>query len=150
MKPPLVCGTQHSLRGKWEMIKLNTLSSPLSSSPTIFVADISPPAQGVDHRHVQKELGNVVVRLHNPVVLSPTAIQVTWTVRVAFFSSFLINLGVQRGFQSSPRPPFVLREGILFRVFLKTAALEYCNSRLKSEPTSNSCQVLSLTTVNFK
>lgn len=43
--------------------------------------DISPPAQGVDHRHVQKELGDVIVRLHNPVVLSPTTIQVTWTVR---------------------------------------------------------------------
>lgn len=86
MKPRLVCGTQQSLRGKWVMIEFNTLSSPLSSSPAILVADISPPAQGVDHRHVQKELGNVVVRLHNPVVLSPTAIQVTWTVRVAFFS----------------------------------------------------------------
>lgn len=43
-------------------------------------ADISPPAKGVDHRHVQKELGEVIVRLHNPVVLSPTTIQVTWTV----------------------------------------------------------------------
>ncbi|TKS80768.1 Roundabout -like protein 2 [Collichthys lucidus] len=42
--------------------------------------NISPPAQGVDHRHVQKELGEVIVRLHNPVVLSPTTIQVTWTV----------------------------------------------------------------------
>lgn len=44
------------------------------------LTDISPPAQGVDHRHVQKELGEVIVRLHNPVVLSPTTIQVTWTV----------------------------------------------------------------------
>lgn len=65
------------------MIEFTSPASPLSSSP-LFLADISPPAQGVDHRHVQKELGNVVVRLHNPVVLSPTAIQVTWTVRVAF------------------------------------------------------------------
>lgn len=55
----------------------------LTASVFLFLADISPPAQGVDHRHVQKELGNVVVRLHNPVVLSPTAIQVTWTVRAA-------------------------------------------------------------------
>lgn len=45
------------------------------------LADISPPAQGVDHRQVQKELGDVIVRLHNPVVLTPTTIQVTWTVR---------------------------------------------------------------------
>ncbi|NXK50975.1 ROBO2 protein, partial [Chauna torquata] len=42
--------------------------------------DISPPAQGVDHRQVQKELGDVIVRLHNPVVLTPTTVQVTWTV----------------------------------------------------------------------
>ncbi|KAG9328812.1 hypothetical protein JZ751_010315, partial [Albula glossodonta] len=42
--------------------------------------DISPPVPGVDHRHVQKELSEVIVRLHNPVVLSPTTVQVTWTV----------------------------------------------------------------------
>lgn len=42
--------------------------------------DISPPAQGVDHRQVQKELGDVIVRLHIPVVLTPTTVQVTWTV----------------------------------------------------------------------
>lgn len=51
--------------------------------PARFLVDISPPAQGVDHRHVQKELGEVIVRLHNPVVLSPTTIQVTWTVSIA-------------------------------------------------------------------
>lgn len=58
---------------KWEMSF--SLSILFSSS-----LDISPPAQGVDHRHVQKELGEVIVRLHNPVVLSPTTIQVSWTV----------------------------------------------------------------------
>lgn len=42
--------------------------------------DISPTAQGVDHRRVQKELGDVVVTMHNPVVLSSTSVQVTWTV----------------------------------------------------------------------
>lgn len=42
--------------------------------------DISPTAQGVDHRRVQKELGDVVVSMHNPVVLSSTSVQVTWTV----------------------------------------------------------------------
>lgn len=44
------------------------------------VTDISPTAQGVDHRRVQKELGDVVVNMHNPVVLSSTSVQVTWTV----------------------------------------------------------------------
>ncbi|KAI1893574.1 hypothetical protein AGOR_G00125120 [Albula goreensis] len=56
------------------------LSDPSPMSEPVRTQDISPPAQGVDHRHVQKELGEVIVRLHNPVVLSPTSIQVTWTV----------------------------------------------------------------------
>lgn len=45
-------------------------------------SDISPTVQGVDHRRVQKELGDVVVSMHNPVVLSSTSVQVTWTVRI--------------------------------------------------------------------
>ncbi|XP_062275696.1 roundabout homolog 2 isoform X7 [Scomber scombrus] len=56
------------------------LSDPSPMSEPVRTQDISPPAQGVDHRHVQKELGEVIVRLHNPVVQSPTTIQVTWTV----------------------------------------------------------------------
>ncbi|XP_057206392.1 roundabout homolog 2 isoform X11 [Triplophysa rosa] len=56
------------------------LSDPSPMSEPVRTQDISPPAQGVDHRQVQKELGEVIVRLHNPVVLSPTTIQVTWTV----------------------------------------------------------------------
>ncbi|XP_062417217.1 roundabout homolog 2 isoform X6 [Pungitius pungitius] len=56
------------------------LSDPSPMSDPVRTQDISPPAQGVDHRHVQKELGEVMVRLHAPVVLSPTTIQVTWTV----------------------------------------------------------------------
>ncbi|XP_058269717.1 roundabout homolog 2 isoform X11 [Hemibagrus wyckioides] len=56
------------------------LSDPSPMSEPVRTQDISPPAKGVDHRHVQKELGEVIVRLHNPVVLSPTTIQVTWTV----------------------------------------------------------------------
>lgn len=122
-----------------------TLWSHLCLSPqSLFLADISPPAQGVDHRHVQKELGNVMVRLHNPVVLGPTTIQVTWTVRAAKNSSGRLNcvylrlvyllpfilftpsvvttkLTADEG--SSPRLPFVLCQEILFRVFLKKAAL---------------------------
>ncbi|XP_062872443.1 roundabout homolog 2 isoform X3 [Trichomycterus rosablanca] len=56
------------------------LSDPSPMSEPVRTQDISPPAKGVDHRHVQKELGEVIVRLHNPVVLSPTTIQATWTV----------------------------------------------------------------------
>uniref|UniRef100_A0A2K5MR26 Roundabout guidance receptor 2 n=1 Tax=Cercocebus atys TaxID=9531 RepID=A0A2K5MR26_CERAT len=56
------------------------LSDPSPMSDPVRTQDISPPAQGVDHRQVQKELGDVLVRLHNPVVLTPTTVQVTWTV----------------------------------------------------------------------
>ncbi|XP_076974829.1 roundabout homolog 2 isoform X5 [Tamandua tetradactyla] len=56
------------------------LSDPSPVSDPVRTQDISPPAQGVDHRQVQKELGDVVVRLHTPVVLTPTTVQVTWTV----------------------------------------------------------------------
>ncbi|KAK2509455.1 hypothetical protein MC885_012191, partial [Smutsia gigantea] len=55
-------------------------SGETSWSAVLEVTDISPPAQGVDHRQVQKELGDVIVRLHIPVVLTPTTVQVTWTV----------------------------------------------------------------------
>ncbi|XP_041128088.1 roundabout homolog 2-like isoform X1 [Polyodon spathula] len=56
------------------------LSDPSPITDPVRTQDISPPAQGVDHRHVQRELGEVIIRLHNPVVLTPTTIQVTWTV----------------------------------------------------------------------
>uniref|UniRef100_A0A8C0LMV1 Roundabout guidance receptor 2 n=1 Tax=Canis lupus dingo TaxID=286419 RepID=A0A8C0LMV1_CANLU len=56
------------------------LSDPSPMSDPVRTQDISPPAQGVDHRQVQKELGDVIVRLHTPVVLTPTTVQVTWTV----------------------------------------------------------------------
>lgn len=45
-----------------------------------FLIDVSPTRQGVDHRQVQRELGDVVVQLQEPVVLTSTTIQVTWTV----------------------------------------------------------------------
>ncbi|XP_038829618.1 roundabout homolog 2-like [Salvelinus namaycush] len=63
-------------------LRVRTTGAPAWSShkDNYTYTNISPPAQGVDHRHVQKELGEVIVRLHNPVVLSPTTIQVTWTV----------------------------------------------------------------------
>ncbi|XP_062934048.1 roundabout homolog 2 [Cynocephalus volans] len=56
------------------------LSDPSPMSDPVRTQDISPPAQGVDHRQVQKELGDVIVRLHTPVALTPTTVQVTWTV----------------------------------------------------------------------
>ncbi len=37
--------------------------------------------QGVDHRHIQRELGDVVIHLHTPNVLSSSAVRVQWMVR---------------------------------------------------------------------
>ncbi|PIO05614.1 hypothetical protein AB205_0124990, partial [Aquarana catesbeiana] len=62
-------------------INAEGLSDPSPMSDPVRTQDISPTVQGVDHRQVQKELGDVIVRLHNPVVLSPTTIQVSWAVR---------------------------------------------------------------------
>lgn len=45
-----------------------------------IVADIPPTSQGVDHKQVQRELGNVVLHLHNPTILSSSSIEVHWTV----------------------------------------------------------------------
>ncbi|MED6231794.1 Roundabout 2, partial [Ataeniobius toweri] len=55
------------------------LGDPSPMSEPVRTQDISPTVQGVDHRRVQKELGDVVVNMHNPVVLSSTSVQVTWT-----------------------------------------------------------------------
>ncbi|XP_063058470.1 roundabout homolog 2-like [Engraulis encrasicolus] len=56
------------------------LGDPSPMSDPVRTKDISPPAEGVDHRRVQQELGDVVVSMHNPVVLSSTSVRVTWTV----------------------------------------------------------------------
>ncbi|XP_056140183.1 roundabout homolog 2-like [Lampris incognitus] len=56
------------------------LGDPSPMSEPVRTQDISPTAQGVDHRRVQKELGDVVVSMHNPVVHSSTSVQVTWKV----------------------------------------------------------------------
>lgn len=36
--------------------------------------------EGVDHRQVQRELGDVSVYLQKPVILSPTSARLSWTV----------------------------------------------------------------------
>ncbi|KAL0994173.1 hypothetical protein UPYG_G00118740 [Umbra pygmaea] len=56
------------------------IGDPSPMSEPVRTQDISPPVQGVDHRRVQKELGDVLVSMHNPVVISSTTVQVTWTV----------------------------------------------------------------------
>ncbi|TMS14216.1 Roundabout-like protein 1 [Larimichthys crocea] len=43
-------------------------------------ADSTSTMQGVDHRHIQRELGDVVIHLHTPAVLSSSAVRVQWMV----------------------------------------------------------------------
>nr|XP_015197453.1 PREDICTED: roundabout homolog 1 isoform X3 [Lepisosteus oculatus] len=57
------------------------LSDPSPISDAVKTqADIPPTSQGVDHRQIQRELGDVIVHLHNPTVLSSSSVKVQWTV----------------------------------------------------------------------
>ncbi|XP_046891364.1 roundabout homolog 1 [Hypomesus transpacificus] len=56
------------------------LSEPSPITDAIKTQDIPPTSQGVDHRQIQRELGEVVLHLHNPTILSSSSIRVQWTV----------------------------------------------------------------------
>lgn len=42
--------------------------------------DVSPTGQGVDHRQVQRELGEMAVQLHEPVLLTASSVKISWNV----------------------------------------------------------------------
>lgn len=42
--------------------------------------DSTSTMQGVDHRHIQRELGDIVIHLHTPIILSSSAVRVQWKV----------------------------------------------------------------------
>ncbi|XP_029963962.1 roundabout homolog 2 [Salarias fasciatus] len=56
------------------------LSDPSPISEPVRTQDGSPTEQGVDHRQVQRELGEVSIYLQKPLVLSPTGAKISWTV----------------------------------------------------------------------
>uniref|UniRef100_A0AAY4AX66 Roundabout, axon guidance receptor, homolog 1 (Drosophila) n=1 Tax=Denticeps clupeoides TaxID=299321 RepID=A0AAY4AX66_9TELE len=56
------------------------LSDPSPISEAVRTQDTPPTIQGVDHRQIQKELGDMVVHLHNPTILSSSSVRVQWTV----------------------------------------------------------------------
>ncbi|CAL8278361.1 unnamed protein product [Arctogadus glacialis] len=56
------------------------LSDPSPISEPVRTQDVSPTGQGVDHKQVQRELGEVDVQLKEPVSLPTGAIQISWTV----------------------------------------------------------------------
>uniref|UniRef100_A0A6Q2ZGQ4 Roundabout guidance receptor 1 n=1 Tax=Esox lucius TaxID=8010 RepID=A0A6Q2ZGQ4_ESOLU len=56
------------------------LSDPSPITDAVRTQDTPPTSQGVDHRQIQRELGDVVVHLHNPTILSSSSVRVQWTV----------------------------------------------------------------------
>ncbi|XP_029303965.1 roundabout homolog 1-like isoform X2 [Cottoperca gobio] len=56
------------------------LSDPSPISDSVRTQDSASTMQGVDHRHIQRELGDVVIHLHTPTVLSSSAVRVQWMV----------------------------------------------------------------------
>uniref|UniRef100_A0AAV2J6Y8 Fibronectin type-III domain-containing protein n=1 Tax=Knipowitschia caucasica TaxID=637954 RepID=A0AAV2J6Y8_KNICA len=56
------------------------LSDPSHIADAIKTQDIPPTSQGVDHRQIQTELGDVLIHLHNPSILSSSSVRVQWTV----------------------------------------------------------------------
>uniref|UniRef100_A0A8C5GTV1 Roundabout, axon guidance receptor, homolog 1 (Drosophila) n=1 Tax=Gouania willdenowi TaxID=441366 RepID=A0A8C5GTV1_GOUWI len=56
------------------------LSDPSLITDAVKTQDIPPTSQGVDHRQIQRELGEVVIHLHNPTILSSSSVRVQWTV----------------------------------------------------------------------
>uniref|UniRef100_A0A8C0W673 Roundabout 1 n=1 Tax=Castor canadensis TaxID=51338 RepID=A0A8C0W673_CASCN len=56
------------------------ISDPSQISDPVKTQDVPPTSQGVDHKQVQRELGDVVLHLHNPTILSSSAVEVHWTV----------------------------------------------------------------------
>ncbi|XP_075892557.1 roundabout homolog 1 isoform X2 [Nelusetta ayraudi] len=56
------------------------LSDPSPITDAVRTQDIPPTSQGVDHHQIQKELGDVVIHLHNPSILSSSSVRVQWTV----------------------------------------------------------------------
>ncbi|KAM3875097.1 roundabout homolog 1 [Diretmus argenteus] len=56
------------------------LSDPSPITDAVKTQDIPPTSQGVDHRQIQRELGEVLIHLHNPTILSSSSVRVQWTV----------------------------------------------------------------------
>ncbi|XP_047463471.1 roundabout homolog 1-like isoform X2 [Mugil cephalus] len=61
-------------------VNAHGLSDPSPISDSVRTQDSTSTMQGVDHRHIQRELGDVVIRLHTPAVLSSSAVRVQWKV----------------------------------------------------------------------
>ncbi|KAJ7320460.1 hypothetical protein JRQ81_019971 [Phrynocephalus forsythii] len=61
-------------------LKPNAIYLFLVRAANAYGINVPPTSQGVDHKQVQRELGDVVLHLHNPTILSSSSIEVHWTV----------------------------------------------------------------------
>ncbi|XP_016345955.1 roundabout homolog 2-like [Sinocyclocheilus anshuiensis] len=57
-----------------------SLSDPSPISEPVRTQEVSPTGQGVDHRQVQRELGEMAVQLHEPVLLTASSMKISWNV----------------------------------------------------------------------
>ncbi|XP_043106747.1 roundabout homolog 3 isoform X5 [Puntigrus tetrazona] len=56
------------------------LSDPSPISEPVRTQDVSPTGQGVDHRQVQRELGEMAVQLHEPTLVTASSVKISWNV----------------------------------------------------------------------
>ncbi|TNM85098.1 hypothetical protein fugu_009276 [Takifugu bimaculatus] len=78
----------YTLGSRWvtlvEHVKTDTFVLKGLKPATVYLfmvrADSPSTIPGVDHRHIQKELGDVLVHLHVPTIVSSSAVRVQWTV----------------------------------------------------------------------
>lgn len=45
----------------------------------------------MDHRQIQRELGDAVIHLHNPTILSSSSVRVQWTVSIILAMNGLLS-----------------------------------------------------------
>ncbi|KAH0624910.1 hypothetical protein JD844_032817 [Phrynosoma platyrhinos] len=107
------------------------ISDPSQISDPVKTQDVPPTSQGVDHKQVQRELGDVVLHLHNPTILSSSSIEVHWTVWcLGNESRYHINKTVDGSTFSVVIPSLV--PGIRYSV--EVAASTGAGPGVKSEP----------------
>uniref|UniRef100_A0A8C6Q4R2 Roundabout guidance receptor 1 n=1 Tax=Nothobranchius furzeri TaxID=105023 RepID=A0A8C6Q4R2_NOTFU len=61
-------------------VNAHGLSDPSPISDSVRTQDSTSTMQGVDHRHIQRELGDVLIHLYTPTVLSSSAVRLKWKV----------------------------------------------------------------------
>ena len=79
-RPPLLSSRPGGESGGGLWGAAFSLQACVQEQGCVVLSDGSPTEQGVDHRQVQKELGQVSVYMQKPVVLSPSSAKISWTV----------------------------------------------------------------------